>query len=512
MSTEINITIGDQRLLQESKTRAAANQQSLDSRLEEQQLAEQLTEAVDEATPEDPRSDAFSLQLDRRPAAQRRKKEKIEIGFIGADKLRSRYLPETRVDYKQEWNESYFYRIINPFIMEPEYIFTLTNPRVNTYTYYTGGLHPVFALVEKESNQTQAQKTTLLNFPSYPVHYDIEDMNFVVRTLNFIRNKSGEILQIASTAPPLPLNINSIKRTITIYTMFSCISGKIYYSTLLRIYKASSTVIDYYNDPDLYYARTAGFNFSVIGLSEGVFFSLKSGAKSVPIPAGASSSEGFTDFIYTQFTNRNSGAYLDFVRSLPYDYNPEFAAYDDIGIYTVYDLNTNTTTTRSVNISNFVNNDPSLSAYYDVTQPVKSVGPLYYFFNNLDAEDPEYEFFREYISKLSGTDVFIKSQANRYGPQWPRYAYYSRQERIVYILIFGSSFGIRDVWFYKFKAGEPVNTYSEVLTFILSLGRFTAETLRERGFQYVDSVDISFVESQYPQNRPAPAIKFNGKF
>jgi hypothetical protein len=78
MSTQINIAIGDQRLLQESKTRAAANQQSLDSRLEEQQLAEQLTEAKEEATPEDPRSDAFSLRLDRRPAAQRRKKEEEE--------------------------------------------------------------------------------------------------------------------------------------------------------------------------------------------------------------------------------------------------------------------------------------------------------------------------------------------------------------------------------------------------------------------------------------------------
>ena len=92
MSTEINITIGDQRLLQESKTRAAANQQSLDSRLEEQQLAEQLTEAVDEATPEDPRSDAFSLQLDRRPAAQRRVKEEEEEEFDEEGNLKVRYI------------------------------------------------------------------------------------------------------------------------------------------------------------------------------------------------------------------------------------------------------------------------------------------------------------------------------------------------------------------------------------------------------------------------------------
>ena len=93
MSTEINITIGDQRLLQESKTRAAANQQSLDSRLEEQQLAEQLTEAVDEATPEDPRSDAFSLQLDRRPAAQRRKKEEEEYGLYHMSDTLPKALP-----------------------------------------------------------------------------------------------------------------------------------------------------------------------------------------------------------------------------------------------------------------------------------------------------------------------------------------------------------------------------------------------------------------------------------
>jgi hypothetical protein len=510
MSTKINVIVGDQRLLQDNKTRAAANQQALDSRTQQQQLEQQATNAVEEASPEESASDVPSLLQERRPAAQRRKKEEIQVGFIGADKLVTRYLPETRVDYRQEWEENYFYRVLNSFGAES--IFTLVNPRVNTYTYYTGGLHPFFNLVEKKSKTDAKQKTTFLNFPSYPVYYDIAEMDFTVRTLNFIETRSvGNriVRQIASTAPALPLDITSIKRTRTIYTSFNCNSGKIYYSTLLRIYKASDTVIENYSKSDFYHTRTNIFNVGIIGLSTGVFFSLKSPGRSVP---PISSSEPPTDFIYTQLNYRNSAAYLDVVRSLPYDYKSGFAAYDDIGIYTVYDLNTNTTTTRNINISELVKSDPSLSAYYDVTEPANSVGPLYYFLYNLDAQDPEYEFFLEYIRKFGGTDVFIKGQANRYRPTWPRYAYYDRKKRIVYIMILGDRTlpRKRDVWRYKFTASEPADTYSQVRNFLLSLSSFTKEDLERRGFQYLDSVDVDFEDPRYRNN--VPVVKVNGKF
>jgi hypothetical protein len=73
MSTKINVIVGDQRLLQDNKTRASANQQALDSRTQQQQLEQQANNAVEEASPEEPASDVPSLLQERRPAAQRRK-------------------------------------------------------------------------------------------------------------------------------------------------------------------------------------------------------------------------------------------------------------------------------------------------------------------------------------------------------------------------------------------------------------------------------------------------------
>jgi hypothetical protein len=73
MSTKINVIVGDQRLLQDNKTRAAANQQALDSRTQQQQLEQQATNAVEEGAADEVRSGAPTLVTVRRPAAQRRK-------------------------------------------------------------------------------------------------------------------------------------------------------------------------------------------------------------------------------------------------------------------------------------------------------------------------------------------------------------------------------------------------------------------------------------------------------
>jgi hypothetical protein len=73
MSTKINVIVGDQRLLQNNKTRAAANQQALDSRTQQRQLEQQASNAIEEASPSELRSDSPSFLFERRPAAQRRK-------------------------------------------------------------------------------------------------------------------------------------------------------------------------------------------------------------------------------------------------------------------------------------------------------------------------------------------------------------------------------------------------------------------------------------------------------
>jgi hypothetical protein len=70
MSTKINVIVGDQRLLQDNKTRAAANQQALDSRTQQQQLEQQAANAIEEADADQVRSGAPTLVTERRPAAQ----------------------------------------------------------------------------------------------------------------------------------------------------------------------------------------------------------------------------------------------------------------------------------------------------------------------------------------------------------------------------------------------------------------------------------------------------------
>jgi hypothetical protein len=83
MSTQINVTISDQHLLQDSKRRAAANQQALDSRTQQQQLEQQAANAIEEASPEERPSDVPSPLLARRPAAQRRKGDKYNLAILG---------------------------------------------------------------------------------------------------------------------------------------------------------------------------------------------------------------------------------------------------------------------------------------------------------------------------------------------------------------------------------------------------------------------------------------------
>ena len=79
MSTQINLTIGDQRLLQANKTRTAANQQALDDRTATKQLEQKATEAAEAAAPEEQPGALPDTRTGRRPAAQRRQKAEANL-------------------------------------------------------------------------------------------------------------------------------------------------------------------------------------------------------------------------------------------------------------------------------------------------------------------------------------------------------------------------------------------------------------------------------------------------
>jgi hypothetical protein len=75
MSTRIDLSFTDERLLRDSKRRTAANQQALDDRTQtakDQQAAEQ---AAEQATPEERPSGVPDIRLERRPSAQRRRQQ-----------------------------------------------------------------------------------------------------------------------------------------------------------------------------------------------------------------------------------------------------------------------------------------------------------------------------------------------------------------------------------------------------------------------------------------------------
>ena len=84
MSTQINVTIGDQRLLQDNKTRAAANQQALDDRKANKQLEQKATKAAKAANPQETPGALPNTKTDRSPTANR-PKNKYEAGLLLLD-------------------------------------------------------------------------------------------------------------------------------------------------------------------------------------------------------------------------------------------------------------------------------------------------------------------------------------------------------------------------------------------------------------------------------------------
>jgi len=95
MSTQINVTVGDQRLLQTNKTRAAANQQNLDDRLTANQTTAALEPELEKKRQEEEQPGAIPVRrIPRRPAAQRRIQETALLFY---DSLRPQPVPNSEV-------------------------------------------------------------------------------------------------------------------------------------------------------------------------------------------------------------------------------------------------------------------------------------------------------------------------------------------------------------------------------------------------------------------------------
>jgi hypothetical protein len=256
MSTKINVIIGNQRLLQESKTRAAANQQSLDSRLEERQLVEQLTEAIDEATPEDPRSDAFSLQLDRRPAAQRRIIGKEEEFDEEGDPRGSN--PREEFDEKGNLKVRYI-GLFKPIRTDNvrantvtwDTLYVVKNGNITTQRVYSEGknAYRIVDIVFRPSFDFLSGESIVTNSVSAPPVYaldNVEMLSWVFRLVGtyFPGGVAAGPVYVSAPVGKFPFIFNRLQALERrIYTLASSTPSHVYYSYAYISLKAAIEVV-----------------------------------------------------------------------------------------------------------------------------------------------------------------------------------------------------------------------------------------------------------------------------
>jgi len=255
MSSKINITIGDQRLLQEAKTRGAANQQALDSR---QQNAKTAADAAAAAEPEQPqrRNGVPEPKVDRRPAAQTKKKKEVVI-FAGAQDL-DFYIPlDSEQGAATVWNAPY----------------TLSNawfekPISNTYAIDTVRIQP--RLNQVFPNKTQAYQVPI----PFDITFRTNDLFWTVR--QYFTNLSASPTTKTGNPPTFPLDWTKLKKFIYYVSMVtSCTETTIYMSNGFRVYYAPPSFLENIDNPNVY--KTPTFPAQITDTVPGAYFTRSDG-------------------------------------------------------------------------------------------------------------------------------------------------------------------------------------------------------------------------------------------
>jgi hypothetical protein len=465
MSTQINVAIGDQRLLQQSKTRAAANQQSLDSRLEEQQLAEQLTEAVDETTPEDPRSDAFSLQLDRHPAAQRRRDKPLTdddddsddsqlkgLNFVGLANLELSPVPETNQLITIPWVAT-----SDPFPF---------SQAVNLIEVDTVEYLPKAELLIQRADTTIASSVSIPGGIPYTIPLNTKQLDWYTafRANNFFPSfggLSGPVEQVR-TPPPLPFpwqDLRSVNNSSTgtfQYEIISSAADTVYVSTLFRVLFPPSQLTFRADDP-LYYTLISNFRIS-------------------PFPRGLSVSLARKTMLYwtkpvefrTDPPTINLGA-------------APILVYQDVAVYTKINTKTKQIETRF--------------EFFNVVD-TKTLGmvPALQFLTYLYADDPLRAIHLETVNNFSEGQRQQQAlsrvvSSNFY---WPNFINYDKTTGIVVALANTDDPNKKDVMNLQLNTNLAYPVVLQLIggEFWSELSNPTRASFTQRGFTYVKTVEI----------------------
>lgn len=235
MSTKINLTIGDQRLLQASKTRGAANQQALDDRTANKQTAATAEETIAAIGEERPGA-SLTTNTARRPTAQRKKKEQLRI-YAGYQ-LASRQVAGTENTQSTVWGAP----LVNPFTDQWD-----TRPITNVFSVETRTLEPGFADITDGVKPLSGVQALTIPLNTLTLQWTVRQyFSAPVGSSQFPSTRVG-------TPPTFPLTWENLRfKNAERLPIRSCTADAIYVSTYLRINNPTPQFLAGINDPNAY--------------------------------------------------------------------------------------------------------------------------------------------------------------------------------------------------------------------------------------------------------------------
>ena len=451
MSTRIDLSFTDERLLRDSKRRTAANQQALDDRTQTTKQKQLADQAAQKAAPEERPGAVPDLGLKRRPAAQRRKKKPLGVQLVGLANLDLKAVPNTNQLIAIPWEAT-----------SAPFPFT---EGINRIEVETTEYRPYSELLIQQTDAPIASSTFIGGGTPYTVPLNTKQLDWYTAFRADLLNVVGPVVSQVRTPPALPFAWTDLRRvgTPTIgfpqsqYTISSSAADVVYVSTLFRVLFPPDQLTFRATDPSYY------TNIGKVQVS--------------PFPAGLRISLTRKTMLYwTSPINFDTDPPR---RALG---QPPVLVYEDIAVYTKINTTTKQAETRFKSFSVIDTNDLDRV-------------PALQFLTYLYADDPLRAIHLKSVNNFSegqrqraalGQVVF-----SRY--YWPNFINYVKTTGIVVALADTNDPNKKDVMNLQLNTDLD---YSVVLQqiggdFWSDIDNYTRASFERRGFTYANTVEIA---------------------
>jgi hypothetical protein len=436
MSTKINITVGDQKLLQESQALAAANRQALDERKFAAKQNEQLEQQVFAVAPEE-RNAISTGGIPRRVAAKRVKQKSEATQLYSIEFYNKFELPETveqaditfdavdrRVDalaldsvFTKTWKNSYYKRSLTwqPF-------FYAEAPSLNEILF----------------KQAYTEDNCLKYF-----HWTYNQQS----PGDFENPFIGKLERIAASIPSLPFSLENTKTLSSAAAFFpaplaSCDGENMYFSHCIEIAtpgpgnlvgaRTRRPITDksaYDREPyrtfNIY--RATSRDELVLGRTSGEY-----AVSQIDGSLFRNSIEPY-DLFDWNFTKGQFGPFRELPLAL-YEDNLNYTNYNAVGIYWKYNISTQQGVMRIVPLSfltqtytySAISGSPALLSIPALIRTTRLKVAVTAFLDNLEAGDPNRNLWFDLKTALNDPDLAVRQWLTT-APEtkWPSHVVYS---------------------------------------------------------------------------------------